>query len=65
MKPPNKIWHIPRIFDNDSKPCKEQIITVTNFKDTERLLLREIIKVTGAKYTNYMTQKNTVLICKT
>lgn len=41
-----------------------QIITITNFEGEDRLRIKEMIIKTGAKYTSYMTQKNTIIICK-
>uniref|UniRef100_T1K2U0 PAX-interacting protein 1 n=1 Tax=Tetranychus urticae TaxID=32264 RepID=T1K2U0_TETUR len=64
MRPPYKIWHLPRTFDGDFLPCRDHIITLTNFEGTERVFVKELIKVTGAQYTNYLNHKNTIIICK-
>lgn len=40
------------------------MISVTNFNQDERSMLKHLIVQTGARYTDYLTQKNTVLICK-
>ncbi|KAG8190391.1 hypothetical protein JTE90_022034 [Oedothorax gibbosus] len=55
--------HLPVPFTDD-KPCKNQIISVTNFEAEERTTLKNIITILGAKYTGYLTSHNTVVICK-
>lgn len=40
------------------------MISITNFHQDERSMLKHLIVRTGARYTDYLTQKNTVLICK-
>lgn len=42
----------------------QQIISMTGFEGEERLRVKEMILRTGAKYTNYLTQKNTIIVCK-
>ncbi|XP_054168214.1 PAX-interacting protein 1-like [Oppia nitens] len=63
MFPPIKFYHLPHSF-GDIKPCKNHIITMSNFEGEERLRIKEMILKTGAKYTSYLTQKNSVIICK-
>ncbi|RWS17496.1 PAX-interacting protein 1-like protein [Dinothrombium tinctorium] len=64
LKPPWKSWHLPKGFNKDAKPCQSHIITTTNFTDEERSQIKELCKLVGARYTSYMCNKNTVLICK-
>ena len=64
LRPPYKVWHLPRAFDIDLKQMRDQIVTISNFEGEERLLMKSLILLTGAKYTSYMTDKTTVLICK-
>ena len=37
---------------------------MTGFEGEERVRVKEMIIRTGAKYTNYLTQKNTIIVCK-
>ncbi|KPM09375.1 PAX-interacting protein 1-like protein [Sarcoptes scabiei] len=41
-----------------------QVIATTNFNIEERMMLKHLISKTGATFTQYLTKKNTVLICK-
>lgn len=63
MLPPWLALHFPFPF-SEEKPCKNQIITISKFEGDERIRLKQMITATGAKYTGYMTQHNTLLICK-
>lgn len=64
LRPPYKIWHIPKAFDGNFRPCRDHIITISNFEGRDRVLLKDLIKQTGATYTSYLTRKNTLLISK-
>ncbi|RWS31158.1 PAX-interacting protein 1-like protein [Leptotrombidium deliense] len=64
LKPPWKGWHLPKSFSSDKAPCESHIITTTNFTEDERSQIKLICKLVGAKYTSYMCNKNTILICK-
>ncbi|XP_064634696.1 PAX-interacting protein 1-like [Lineus longissimus] len=55
--------HVPSIY-GDHKPCANQIICVTNFEGDERTKIKHMVTVIGAKYTGYMTHKNSALVCK-
>ncbi|KAL8572757.1 hypothetical protein ACOMHN_030339 [Nucella lapillus] len=63
MQPPWQALHIPLIFTGE-KPCKNQIISITNFMGEERKRVKQMICAIGAKYTGYMTRTNSVLVCK-
>lgn len=63
MLPPWQALHLP-IKHSEIKPCKNQIICVTNFDGDERTRIKQMISAIGAKYTGYMTHSNSVLICK-
>ncbi|XP_035225064.1 PAX-interacting protein 1-like [Stegodyphus dumicola] len=63
MKHPWYAHHLPVPF-SDEKPCKNQIISISNFEADERTVLKHVIQILGAKYTGYMTSHNTVIICK-
>lgn len=63
MTPPFLALHFPTPFSED-KPCKNQIMTLTNFDGEERERLKSMVLLAGAKYTGYMSRANTVLICR-
>ncbi|PRD23663.1 UNVERIFIED_CONTAM: PAX-interacting protein 1 [Trichonephila clavipes] len=63
LKYPWLAHHFPTPFSDD-KPCKNQIISMTNFEGEERNILKNIITILGAKYTNYLSIQNTIVICK-
>lgn len=60
---PWKALHLPVPFSPRNKPLTNQIISVTNFKGKERLEVKEMIVKTGAKFTDYFSPSNTLLIC--
>lgn len=60
---PWKSLHLPLFYGTDDKPLAEEIITVTNFRGKERREVIEMISKTGAKYTDYFSSKNTLMIC--
>ncbi|XP_074597247.1 uncharacterized protein LOC141852221 isoform X4 [Brevipalpus obovatus] len=64
LRPPYKIWHLPRAFDFVFRPCRDHIIATSNFEGRDRVLLKELIIQSGAKYTAYLSHKNTILVCK-
>ena len=64
MKAPWRAWHLPKSDVHPMRIMKQQIITTTGFPPYERQYVRELCTLMGAKYTPYMTQSNTLLICK-
>ena len=63
MAYPWKALHIPTPFTREDKPLQNQIISITNLRGKERREVKEMIIRSGAKYTEYFTQSNTLLIC--
>lgn len=61
---PWKALHIPLPYNSTMMPCSSHVISVTNFEGKERTELKEMIANIGAKYTENMTTKNTILICR-
>lgn len=61
---PWKPLHFPLSFSPENKPLKNHIITVTNFEGPERKAVKDLILLAGAKYTNYMSFQNTLLVCR-
>lgn len=64
MRPPWRAWHLPRSAIHPTAIIKTQIIATTGFSLPERQFIRELCCFIGAKYTPYMSQSNTILICK-
>ncbi|XP_014665590.1 PREDICTED: PAX-interacting protein 1-like isoform X2 [Priapulus caudatus] len=63
MAPPWRALHLPTLFAEE-KPLKNHIICVSNFEGEERVMIKAMIVVLGAKYTGFMTRHNTVLISR-
>jgi hypothetical protein len=64
MRPPWRAWHLPRHGIHPTPIMRTQIIATTGFTTPERQFIRELCCYIGAKYTPYMSQSNTILICK-
>ena len=60
---PWRALHIPACYSKDDKHLRDQIISITNLKKQDRRYVKDMIKKTGAKYTDYFSRKNTLLIC--
>lgn len=63
MSYPWKPLHIPLPYDSDVKPLLHEMISITNFKGKERNSIKEMIKKTGARFTDHFSDMNTLLIC--
>ncbi|XP_039297213.1 PAX-interacting protein 1 isoform X2 [Nilaparvata lugens] len=61
--PPWLALHFPTPF-SDEKPCRNLIISYTGFEGEERIRVKKMIEVTGAKVTSYYTSHNHILICR-
>ena len=62
--PPWKGVHFP-LPANFDEPCKHMILTITGFEGRDRDWVKDMIKLSGAKYTSYFTRHNHAIICKT
>ena len=62
--PPWKGVHFP-LPSNFDEPCKHMILTLTGFEGRDRDWVKDMIKLSGAKYTSYFTRHNHAIICKT
>lgn len=60
---PWKAIHLPVSFSKTNKPLKDHIITVTNIKGRDRREVKDMILMTGAKFTEYFSTSNTLIIC--
>lgn len=45
-------------------PCQDMIITITGFIDRNRDWVKDMIQMSGAKYTGYFTRHNHVIVCQ-
>ena len=61
--PPWKGVHFP-LPANFDEPCKHMILTLTGFEGRDRDWVKDMIKLSGAKYTSYFTRHNHAIICK-
>lgn len=60
---PWKALHLPHAYGVNERPLSNQIISLTNFRGRDRREVQEMILKTGAKYTDYFTSKNSLIIC--
>lgn len=60
---PWKALHFPLSFARDNRPLTSHIISTTNFKGKNRREVREMIIKTGASYTDYFSNSNSLLVC--
>lgn len=61
--PPWKAIHFP-LPANFDKPCENMILTLTGFEGRDRDWVKDMVKITGAKYTSYFTRHNHAIVCK-
>lgn len=60
---PWKALHMPLPFSKADRPLVNHTITITNFKNKERREVKDMIIKTGAKYTDYFSVNNSLIIC--
>lgn len=60
---PWKALHIPTCYSKDDKHLRDQMISITNLRKQDRQYVKDMIKKTGATYTDFFSRKNTLLIC--
>ncbi|TRY70007.1 hypothetical protein TCAL_05287 [Tigriopus californicus] len=61
--PPWKAIHFP-LPPNFTPPCENMILTLTGFVDRNRDWVKDMIAMTGAKYTSYFSRHNHVIVCQ-
>jgi len=62
--PPWHVLHFPTPFSLTELPCGKQIISFSGFEGEERAKVKYMLEALGAKYTNYFSRHNTLLICR-
>lgn len=62
--PPWHALHFPTPFSLTEFPCVKQIVSLSGFEGDERAKVKYMLEALGAKYTNYFSRHNTLLICR-
>ncbi|XP_011057373.1 PREDICTED: PAX-interacting protein 1-like [Acromyrmex echinatior] len=62
--PPWHVLHFPTPFSLTELPCGKQIISFSGFEGEERAKVKYMLEALGAKYTNYFSRHNTLLVCR-
>lgn len=62
--PPWHALHFPTSFSITEPPCSKHIASFSGFEGEERVKIKFMLEDLGAKYTNYLSKHNTVLICR-
>lgn len=60
---PWRALHLPLRFTKNEKPLCNQIIAITNFSGSDRFYVKEMVRQSGARYTDHFSSSNTLLIC--
>ncbi|XP_033118535.1 PAX-interacting protein 1-like isoform X2 [Anneissia japonica] len=64
MLPPWKAIHFPVYsYPLPTNVCKDQVVAVTGFEGKDRIDVKTMLEVVGAKYTGFFSRTNTLLIC--
>lgn len=64
VTPPWHVLHFPTPFSLTELPCGKQIISFSGFEGEERAKVKFMLEALGAKYTNYFSRHNTLLVCR-
>ncbi|KAG9510329.1 PAX-interacting protein 1, partial [Fragariocoptes setiger] len=64
MRPPWRALHVPLPFAQNNRPCKDLVISATNYRGTEKAVIREMVKQVGGIYDQCMSPKTGVLVCR-
>lgn len=62
--PPSHALHFPTSFSLTELPCVKQIVSLSGFEGEERAKVKYMLEALGAKYTNYFSRHNTLLVCR-
>lgn len=62
--PPWHALHFPTPFSLTELPCVKQIVSFSGFEGEERAKVKHMLEALGAKYTNYFSKHNTLLVCR-
>ncbi|XP_014473474.1 PREDICTED: PAX-interacting protein 1 [Dinoponera quadriceps] len=64
LLPPWHALHFPTPFGLSELPCVKQIVSLSGFEGEERAKVKYMLEALGAKYTNYFSRHNTLLVCR-
>uniref|UniRef100_A0A1B0CG64 PAX-interacting protein 1 n=2 Tax=Lutzomyia longipalpis TaxID=7200 RepID=A0A1B0CG64_LUTLO len=65
VQPPWQALHLPAPSTfGMQKPASRHIIAISGFEGDERIRIKNMVEESGAKFTQYFSKQNTVLICK-
>ncbi|EFN81703.1 PAX-interacting protein 1 [Harpegnathos saltator] len=64
LVPPWHALHFPIPFTMSELPCVKQIVSLSGFEGEERAKVKYMLEALGAKYTNYFSRHNTLLVCR-
>lgn len=62
--PPWHALHFPTPFGLTEFPCTKQIVSLSGFEGEERVKVKNMVEALGAKYTNYFSKHNNLLVCR-
>ncbi|CAB4063821.1 PAXIP1 [Lepeophtheirus salmonis] len=63
VTPPWKAIHFPLPI-NFEKPCENMLLTLTGFEGRNRDWVKQMIRLSGAKYSGYFSKHNHAIICR-
>ncbi|XP_072744675.1 uncharacterized protein Ptip [Anoplolepis gracilipes] len=64
LLPPWHALHFPTPFSLTELPCVNQIVSFSGFEGEERAKVKYMLETLGAKYTNYFSKHNNLLVCR-
>ncbi|CAG0891031.1 unnamed protein product [Darwinula stevensoni] len=64
LMPPWQALHFPLPMSQGQHPLRRLVMSSTGFQGQEKRRVMQMIKALGAKYTQYFSQHNSILICK-
>lgn len=62
--PPWHALHFPTPYNQNDTPCTKQIASLSGFEGEERSKIKYMFDTIGAKFTNYFSRQNTLLVCR-
>jgi len=61
--PPWYALHFPTPY-SEERPCRQMLISLTNFENDERNRVKFMIELTGARVTSYFSADNNILVTR-
>ncbi|KAF0746081.1 PAX-interacting protein 1-like isoform X1, partial [Aphis craccivora] len=63
LMPPWYALHFPTPY-SEERPCRQMLISLTNFENDERNRVKFMIELTGARVTSYFSADNNILVTR-